>query len=69
MRLTQSRTLQGITKINDPNYETTLELDSHADTCVLGQHAYIFQDYNRPVHVEAYDPKLGSTEYQTFLAL
>ena len=65
MRLTQSRTLQGITKINDPNYETTLELDSHADTCVLGQHAYIFQDYNRPVHVEAYDPKLGSTEYQT----
>ena len=51
----------------DPNIEerNSTELDSHADTCVLGRHAYIFQDYNRPVHVEAYDPRLGSTEYRT----
>jgi hypothetical protein len=28
-----------------PNYETTLELDSHADTCVLGRDALIILDY------------------------
>ncbi len=45
-----------VSKLDETNYETTLELDSHADTCVLGKHTYIFQDYNRPVYVEAYDP-------------
>jgi hypothetical protein len=34
--------------------ETTLELDSHADTCVLGRDALIFLDYNQPVVVEGY---------------
>jgi hypothetical protein len=47
------------------NIETTLERDSHAGTCVLGKHAYIFQDYNRPVFVQAYDPTLGDKEYKT----
>ncbi len=42
-----------------------MELDSHANTCILGRHAYIFQNYNQPVHVKAYDPQLGSTEYRT----
>jgi hypothetical protein len=32
----------------DGIYETTLELDSHADTCVLGQGVLITLDYNRP---------------------
>ncbi len=33
----------------DGTYETTtLELDSHADTCVLGRGALITLDYNRP---------------------
>ncbi len=32
-------------------YETTLDLDSHADTCVLGSGALITLDYNRPVSV------------------
>jgi hypothetical protein len=40
--------------------ETTLELDSHADTCVLGRDALILLDYDRPVVVEGYDPSLGT---------
>ena len=32
----QQRTVNNVSyKLNDPTYETTLELDSHADTCVL----------------------------------
>ena len=45
--------------------ETTLELDSHADTCVLGRDALILLDYERPVNVQGYDPTLGSTTYAT----
>ena len=29
----------------ESNYETTLELDSHANTCVLGRDALIILDY------------------------
>jgi hypothetical protein len=47
------------TKINSIG-ETTLELDSHADACVLGCDALILLDYNRPVIVEGYDPSLGT---------
>jgi hypothetical protein len=46
-------------------HETTLELDSHADTCVLGHDALIILDYNRPVSVVGYDESLGSITYQT----
>jgi hypothetical protein len=52
------------TKINSIG-ETTLELDSHADTCVLGRDALIFLDYNRPVIIEGYDPSLGTKTYAT----
>ncbi len=45
--------------------ETTLELDSHADTCVLGCDALILLDYDRPVIVEGYDPSLGAKTYAT----
>jgi hypothetical protein len=42
----QRRTVKNVSyKINDSNYETTLELDSHADTCVLGRDALIILDY------------------------
>ncbi len=56
-------TIQEIALILYPNYLTTL--DSHAEMCTLGKQAYIFQDYNRLVYVEAYDPRLGSAEYCT----
>ncbi len=52
------------TKINSIG-ETTLELDSHSDTCVLGCDALILLNYNRPVIVEGYDPTLGTKTYAT----
>jgi hypothetical protein len=58
--------------VNDVHYklldgirETTLELDSQANTCVLGRDALIILDYNRPVSVVGCDESLGSKTYQT----
>jgi hypothetical protein len=45
--------------------ETSLELDSHADTTVLGGDALIFQNYDRPVEVLGYNPTMGARTYQT----
>jgi hypothetical protein len=45
--------------------ETTLELDSHADTCVIGRDALIILDFQRPVSVQGYDKTLGCKTYQT----
>jgi hypothetical protein len=52
------------TKINSIG-ETTLELDSHADTCVLGCDALILLDYDRPVIAKGCDPSLGTKTYAT----
>jgi hypothetical protein len=51
--------------MTDSVVETTLELDSHADTCVLGQHALMTLDYNRPVSIMGYDASLGTHTYKT----
>ena len=52
-------------KLN-PHGMTTLELDSHADTCVLGQDCLIILDYDQPVQeVVGYDPALGTKTYKT----
>ncbi len=48
----------------ESNYVTTLELDSRANTCVLGRDALIILDYQRPVSVVGYDKSLGSKTYQ-----
>jgi hypothetical protein len=47
--------------------ETTLELDSHARTCVLGRHALIILNYDRPVSVVRYDEFLGTHTYKTVM--
>jgi hypothetical protein len=52
-------------KCNDQLSKTTLELDSHADTSILGRHALIILDYNRPVSIVGYDESLGTHVYQT----
>ena len=52
------------TKINSIG-ETTLELDSHADTRGLGCDALVLLDYDRPVIVKGYDPSLGTKTYAT----
>ncbi len=49
----------------DGIYETTLELDSHANTCMLKHGALVTLDYNRPVSIVGYDDSLGSKTYQT----
>ena len=38
------------------------ELDSHADTCTVGENALITHIHNRRVNVHAYDPSLGSQQ-------
>ncbi len=54
-----------VLKCNDPLSKTTLELDSHVDTSILGWHALIILDYNRPVSSEGYDESLGTHVYPT----
>jgi hypothetical protein len=49
----------------DGIYETTLELDSNANPCVLGCGALIILEYNRPVFVVGYDESLGTKTNQT----
>ncbi len=49
----------------DGIYETTFELVSHANSCLLGHGALIILDYNRPVSVVGYDESLRSKTYQT----
>ena len=45
--------------------EVRTEMDSHADTCVLGRNALITHDYERPVHVTGYDKADGTKKYRT----
>ena len=40
--------------------KTKIELDSHADTCILGDNCLIVHNHNRPVNVYGYNPKAGS---------
>jgi hypothetical protein len=63
--LTSNALLKEVRYKLDGIHETTLELDLHADTCVLGCDALIILDYNRPVSVVGYDESLGSKTYQT----
>ena len=42
------------------NKETTFELDSHADTSVLGGRALVVADFNETVNFQGYDPSLGT---------
>ena len=35
------------------------ELDSHADTCIVGSSSLVFHDYGRRVNIQGYDPNLG----------
>jgi hypothetical protein len=42
------------------HHEVTTELDSHADTCVVGRNCLITHTYDKKVNVSGYDPKLGT---------
>jgi hypothetical protein len=65
LNLDQQRIAKDISYKLESNYEITLELDSHANTCVLGRDALIILDYQRPVSIVGYDESLGSKTYQT----
>ena len=65
LHIDQQRIVKDVSYELDGIYETTLELDSHANTCVLGHGALIILDYNRPVSVVGYDESFGSKTYQT----
>jgi hypothetical protein len=65
LNIDDRRCIKSAIKSNDPTYETTLELDSHADTCILGRHALITLDHKRPVAVMGYDESLGTKTYKT----
>jgi hypothetical protein len=65
LHIGQQRIFKDVCYRLDGNDETTLGLDSYADTCVLGHDALIILDYNRPVSIVGYDKPLRSNTYQT----
>ena len=42
-----------------------VELDSHANTCVVGDNCLVIHDHNRPVNVYSYDTKDGHRSAKT----
>jgi hypothetical protein len=65
LNLDQHRIVKDVGYKLESNYETTLELDSYANTCVLGHDALIILDYQQPVSFVGYDESLRSKTYQT----
>ena len=62
--LTQSR-IQMLSHLSSNDIDTSLELDYHADTCVIGEDCLILNDYERPVTVYGYDRDLGVQSFCT----
>ena len=60
-----TQTVTNLTSKLNPHGMTTLELDSHADTCVLGRDCLVILDYDQPVQVVGYNPALGAKTYRT----
>ena len=54
-----------VTSVTSNSKESTLDLDSHGDTFVLGINTIIIQDHVCPFNVLSYDPALGDCTYQT----
>ena len=44
------------------------ELDSHADTCCLGEHCLVIHDTEQLVSVKPFDKKLGSQQVKIVTA-
>ena len=47
---------------------TSLELDSHTNTCVIGKDCLILNDLERPITVYGYDRALGAQSFRTLSA-
>jgi transposase len=48
--------------------EARTEVDNHADTCLVGRHAHIFQHFGRQVNITGYDPSLGTVSNQEIVS-
>jgi hypothetical protein len=48
--------------------EVRTEVDNHADTCLVGRHAHIFQHFGRQVNITGYDPSLGTVSNQEIVS-
>ena len=66
--LTQSR-IRMLSYLASNDIDTSLELDSHADTCVIGKYCLILNDYERPVTVYGYYRALGAQYFRTVYAV
>ena len=58
-----------LSTLTSNNKYTSLEIDSHANTCCVGKEALVIYDYDRPVTVSVYDPQLGSRDFKTVSAV
>ena len=48
-----------LTETHTDATEHPTDLDSHADTCVVGKNAFIVRQLNKKVNVTGFDPSLG----------
>ena len=44
------------------------EMDSHADTCVVGKQCLVFHDFDRPVNVSGFDTSLGTVKNRSVVS-
>ena len=68
MNIGMPRPCRRVNAISLQLQETNLELDSHADTCCIGNGALVLYDYDLPVQVQGYDPSLGAQTFRTISA-
>ena len=47
------------------NQESRMELDTYANTTVLGRHCLLILDFNKTVSVTGWDASAGATECRT----
>ena len=66
--LTQS-SIRILSSLASNDIDTSLELDSYDDTCVIGKYCLILNDYERPVTVYGYDRDLGAKSFCTVSAV
>ena len=66
--LTQS-SIRMLSSLSSNDIDTSLELDSHDDTCVIGKYFLILNYYERPVTVYGYGIALGAQSFCTVSAV
>ena len=65
--LTQS-SIRMLSSLASNDIDTSLELDSRADICVIGKYCLILNYYERPITMYGYDISLGAQSFCTVSA-